>query len=409
MNNRTYENHRQWLADRSPSEILRMLSRVPRDQYIPIPEEDIDDNENNNLIEHTFPPLSTKRSHELIERKDDFVERYRKRIAELNQNAPSLQQQEIGKPLGIDFRKKRNRHLDDAASVLSEMTIRTNTNYSAFDRLWQDDTMSVATQALLPREEEIMSPFFDKISHKSSPERFIQEFPALSPKLSQEEIEPEPYDQVEQEIQKEPMKEEEMNKAAETIETSAFQDDFMDDVDFGYAGIQDEIFETEGIKAMEAEPLDGLSVSTVRRRTTTRINPEHSFARRKIFDTASINIPAKDDAIRRQHVKKIFTNKIANNKRVPCNVSTFAMITDLFCDQLVDDLQAYKQNSPENPDEVTAEDMILLMRRQRMLSDKASLESLIYKHLPREYWDDLIVSALADNVLSTERFGLSTE
>lgn len=37
--------------------------------------------------------------------------------------------------------------------------------------------------------------------------------------------------------------------------------------------------------------------------------------------------------------------------------------TDLFCDQLVDDLQAYKQNSPENPDEVTAEDMILLMRR----------------------------------------------
>lgn len=50
-----------------------------------------------------------------------------------------------------------------------------------------------------------------------------------------------------------------------------------------------------------------------------------------------------------------------------------------------------------------------IYRRQRMLSDKASLESLIYKHLPREYWDDLIVSALADNVLSTERFGLSTE
>lgn len=85
------------------------------------------------------------------------------------------------------------------------------------------------------------------------------------------------------------------------------------------------------------------------------------------------------------------------------------MIADVFCDQLADDLLAYKENDEEKSDEITMDDMMLLMKRQRLLNDKTTLQSLIYKHLPREYWDDLIVSALADNVLSTERNNLNKE
>ncbi|KAI9272561.1 hypothetical protein BY458DRAFT_489538 [Sporodiniella umbellata] len=159
-------------------------------------------------------------------------------------------------------------------------------------------------------------------------------------------------------------------------------------------------------------------------RINQRIPSENNFARKRIFQATGEKILSKDDAFDRHHVKQVFTNKIAMSKRVSCNMGTFAMVADVFCDQLVNDLLAYKakkgkdqegnsQNESDdgggesgdddNDDEVNMEDIMLLMRRQRVLSEQNSLESLIYKHLPRELWDDLAISALADNLLSDER------
>lgn len=67
---------------------------------------------------------------------------------------------------------------------------------------------------------------------------------------------------------------------------------------------------------------------------------------------------------------------------------------------MLDDLKSYKENQPEDlQDEITPEDMILLMKRQKIITDKQSLEAVAHKYLPKEYSDLVSQSALAYNRL----------
>ncbi|KAG1130082.1 hypothetical protein G6F42_004490 [Rhizopus arrhizus] len=358
------------------------------------------------------PPTTTSSN----KRNYAFIQEFEEKIKESKKNVPPVQ---LRSPLVFNFKKRKNRHLEvDDVSVLSEMTIHTNTNYSRLDRLSDFDTMSIATQDLLPPEEE--EGVFDVIERGSvKSDRMIQKETITTPILSKEsqEIKDVRSDRFESPLWEEErisqgdemvvrkdkedmLIDQEPVKSIEQVnEEEGIYDDFMDDIHFGYGGVEDEEVEVNDVQTT----MDDLNRPT---RMTKRINLEDNFARKRIYEkTGQVGIKRKSI----HHVKQLFTNKIAMNKRVPCNVSTFAMIADVFCDQLADDLLAYKENDEEKSDEITVDDMMLLMKRQRLLNDKTTLQSLIYKYLPREYWDDLIVSALADNVLSTERNNLNKE
>lgn len=41
----------------------------------------------------------------------------------------------------------------------------------------------------------------------------------------------------------------------------------------------------------------------------------------------------------------------------------------------------------------------ILVSRQRLLEGDTDLEALAYEHLPREYWDQICVSAMGNNYL----------
>lgn len=81
-------------------------------------------------------------------------------------------------------------------------------------------------------------------------------------------------------------------------------------------------------------------------------------------------------------------------------VGRYAQLRSLFFEQMLDDLKSYKESQPEDlQDEITPEDMILLMRRQKIITDKQSLEAVAHKYLPKEYSDLVSQSALAYNRL----------
>lgn len=85
----------------------------------------------------------------------------------------------------------------------------------------------------------------------------------------------------------------------------------------------------------------------------------------------------------------------------------------MYFDQLVRDIKAYKEHRSDDTT-ITNEDVLLLMKRyknrnrmtsleltvrkrQRLLNDKTTIESLAHKYLSREYSDLLCTSALKDN------------
>ncbi|KAG1053185.1 hypothetical protein G6F43_004723 [Rhizopus delemar] len=393
-------------ANAIPSGLLVFTPRTDRDRI---------EFEENELSIPSQPQRPTTTSSN--KRDYTFMQEFEEKIKESKKNAPPVQ---LRSPLVFNFKKRKNRHLEaDDVSVLSEMTIHTNTNYSRLDRLSDFDHMSIATQDLLPPEEE--EGVLDEIERGSvKSDKMIQKETTPIPIISKDsqEIKDVRSDMFESSLWEEEerisqgdemvvrkdkedvLMDQEPVKSIEQVneEEEGIYDGFMDDVHFGYGGIE-EVEEDEVRTTM-----DDLNRPT---RITKRINLEDNFARKRIYEkTGQVELRQSMNV---HHVKQLFTNKIAMNKRVPCNVSTFAMIADVFCDQLADDLLAYKENDEEKSDEITMDDMMLLMKRQRLLNDKTTLQSLIYKHLPREYWDDLIVSALADNVLSTERNNLNKE
>ncbi|KAI8575971.1 hypothetical protein K450DRAFT_259234 [Umbelopsis ramanniana AG] len=72
-----------------------------------------------------------------------------------------------------------------------------------------------------------------------------------------------------------------------------------------------------------------------------------------------------------------------------------------FFAQASEDLSVYAGHAGRTMIQET--DVECLMRRQRLLNDKVSMESLAHKLLPRELWDEICVSALANNELHPRR------
>ncbi|CAO3659803.1 unnamed protein product [Umbelopsis vinacea] len=72
-----------------------------------------------------------------------------------------------------------------------------------------------------------------------------------------------------------------------------------------------------------------------------------------------------------------------------------------FFAQVSEDLSVYASHAGRIM--IQESDVQCLMRRQRVLNDKVSMESLAHKHLPRELWDEICVSALANNELHPNR------
>ncbi|KAG2181266.1 hypothetical protein INT43_008849 [Umbelopsis isabellina] len=72
-----------------------------------------------------------------------------------------------------------------------------------------------------------------------------------------------------------------------------------------------------------------------------------------------------------------------------------------FFAQATEDLSVYANHAGRTM--IQENDVQCLMRRQRILSEKVTLEALAHKLLPRELWDEICVSALANNELHPGR------
>ncbi|KAI8644432.1 hypothetical protein BD408DRAFT_413429 [Parasitella parasitica] len=106
------------------------------------------------------------------------------------------------------------------------------------------------------------------------------------------------------------------------------------------------------------------------------------------------------DIIGNAQVKSIFDRYLGLDKKDFTAARYFQEISDLFFEQMVDDLKSYKANQPPYlRDEITEDDIILLMKRQKIITDKQSIEATIHKYLPKEYADLACQSALANNHL----------
>ncbi|KAK4519274.1 uncharacterized protein ATC70_009506 [Mucor velutinosus] len=99
-------------------------------------------------------------------------------------------------------------------------------------------------------------------------------------------------------------------------------------------------------------------------------------------------------------VKSLFDGYLGLSKLISMPVGHYAQLRSLFFEQMLDDLKSYKESQPEDlQDEITPEDMILLMKRQKIITDRQSLEAVAHKYLPKEYSDFVSQSALAYNRL----------
>lgn len=112
------------------------------------------------------------------------------------------------------------------------------------------------------------------------------------------------------------------------------------------------------------------------------------------------NFINRHDIIPDLKVKNLFTSFLGFDKRITMASKHYSKITDLFFEQMADDLNNYKANQPERlQDEITEDDILLLMKRQRIVTEKQSIESVIHKYLPKEYYDITCQSAIAYNRL----------
>ncbi|ORY95255.1 hypothetical protein BCR43DRAFT_296462 [Syncephalastrum racemosum] len=102
----------------------------------------------------------------------------------------------------------------------------------------------------------------------------------------------------------------------------------------------------------------------------------------------------------RQIVRKViskFTDKTITtqgNERIN-------QVTSMFFEQVMGDLNAYAEHAGR--DVVISGDVELLMHRQGQLSDTSSVEALAHDFLPRELYDRICVSALANNELYPDK------
>ncbi|KAG2227794.1 hypothetical protein INT45_002032 [Circinella minor] len=168
---------------------------------------------------------------------------------------------------------------------------------------------------------------------------------------------------------------------------------------FATEGSQERSFDNNDLIS-ELSNLDNNSIQ----QGITRIPTNRRYTNDRIQELINTNNPVafrkkyySTPTIQKQDIKKLFTRFAS----LPCKVNVgnkLQELSEIFFDQMADDLVAYAKHS--NEETITREDMELLLKRQGIVDNKTTtVESLAHKYLSREQWDKVIVSARAYNTL----------
>ncbi|KAL0088437.1 hypothetical protein J3Q64DRAFT_1695994 [Phycomyces blakesleeanus] len=134
-----------------------------------------------------------------------------------------------------------------------------------------------------------------------------------------------------------------------------------------------------------------------------RVLPSQRFTERKIEERVQANLDGVKIppvmAIGNLMQRRIFS-RFTDKKIEPGAVQKIIEASELFFEQMADDLKAYTKHASRK--KLTCEDMKLLMKRQRLLTGKRTLEVVAHEYLPRELYDLVCISATADNELYPE-------
>ncbi|KAI8084535.1 uncharacterized protein BX664DRAFT_337202 [Halteromyces radiatus] len=130
-----------------------------------------------------------------------------------------------------------------------------------------------------------------------------------------------------------------------------------------------------------------------------RIDPEANFAARMIAERNSTERNSKLYGIVASNTAKcVFASGLPSGMKMTVDTQkAIEEATDYYFTQLCDDLKAYADHT--GTIKISKREMDLLMTRQRLVTENTSLNELAHRHLPRDFWDEQCVSALAYNYL----------
>ncbi|KAL1916401.1 uncharacterized protein VTP21DRAFT_5592 [Calcarisporiella thermophila] len=221
------------------------------------------------------------------------------------------------------------------------------------------------------------------------------------------------------------LQDEELNELMQdqAIEGDAFMEDMDDlsvatqkrpsfrfDEEVSFDGRHDEREEILKQKRMPIEPLSILQrtklLETAARptpHTTAMLPPPAPTAvpgkkprkprakKQKRFSAAGYEVPNLPNNLIKQILSTFARGKISKDA-----LDAVIEGSHLYFEQLSEDLSVYSQHAGRKT--IEDDDVLMLMRRQRVLSSKATLESLAHKFLPRELSEEVCVAATAENV-----------
>ncbi|KAI8891416.1 hypothetical protein K501DRAFT_265275 [Backusella circina FSU 941] len=164
-----------------------------------------------------------------------------------------------------------------------------------------------------------------------------------------------------------------------------FDDDI--DIDFDDGSVYYHIDSTEGEPSnVDAEP--NISID------------DNYFIRKRVTPGDSFISKVSEDDIKKngfhnpQVTKQIISDMLDGHLKLDLKLDYLKRISQLYLTQLFDDLRAYNPHG-----EITEHDMVLLMQRQKLITDMPSFRKLVTDHMPRETWDKFFTSAGAYNTL----------
>ncbi|KAF7721932.1 hypothetical protein EC973_003920 [Apophysomyces ossiformis] len=425
----------------TPSELLRILSRFPQLQSN-------SPTASNQKIGHDEQNRERKHEHivnDVSTQETDAMLEFERRFNSLRRRKP-----QIGKgSLGLGFRRRRYKQseLKDYDDSLTEKSYDTNTDFSEFSRLdhmendTQDD-MGKHETSFIGGDHSLAST--ENVAHAWQPPtpREAQEwsfsFSSSSAEERHDTISLRNANQANQELKgpihathmegtqveqsstrpsaagslshdEEAPQEHEEQSPNHLLDREADQqqeiwEDMPDDFAYDFDEPIDEPQPTgDGIDAV-GHPSSRSSQSPydIQRDATTQPLSGTAFIRRRmeerLRDPSRVKQPM---TVTKAVQKKLFT-VFSRTKVDSAALSELWDASELFFDQLANDLQV--QADYEQEDVITVDGVKKLMEKQNILDNKTTLEGLAHRILPRELWDMMCTSALADNVLYPDSF-----
>ncbi|SAM07368.1 hypothetical protein [Absidia glauca] len=172
-----------------------------------------------------------------------------------------------------------------------------------------------------------------------------------------------------------------LDRTDEAIDGFVYEDDGMD---IDYASDHDDL-------PIVHEPM---SFDKPPRHHTNRIDAHANLTRKLMGGKSSV----KSKTIQTSTLKSLFLSGLPPGTVLKQNaMSAVEKAAECYLDQMCNDLTAYADHAGDTV--VDNKEVELLMLRQRLLKGDTDLEALAYEHLPREYWDQICVSAMGNNYL----------